>query len=116
MNIIKLPKITDTRGSLSYLESGKHVPFIISTIKLLTVQNKTEKYFFLNNNDSEFALIPLCGGFKLAEKDAEGEYIVNEPDKGIHISGKNFFVFDFTENTVILILCSKPDFNVRLEL
>ena len=115
MNIIKLPKITDTRGSLSYLESNRHVPFIIASVKLLTVKIETEKYLFRNNN-ADFLLLPLCEIFKLAEKNAETECIADEADKGIHVSKKDFSISGFTENTVILILCSKPDFNVRLEL
>ena len=112
MNIIKLPKITDTRGSLSYLESNRHVPFIIASVKLLPVKIETEKYLFRNNN-ADFLLLPI---FKLAEKNAETECIADEADKGIHVSKKDFSISGFTENTVILILCSKPDFNVRLEL
>ena len=115
MNIIKLPKITDTRGFLSYLESNRHVPFIIAAVKLLTVKIKTEKYFFRNNN-ADFLLISLCGSFKLAEKNAEAECIADEADKGMHVSKKDFSISGFTENTVILILCSKLDFNIQLEL
>ena len=115
MNIIKLPKITDTRGSLSYLESNRHVPFIIAAVELLTVKNKTEKYFF-RNNDADFLLIPLLGIFKLTEINIDTECIADESNKGIYISKKDFSISDFMENTVILILCSKPDFNIQLEL
>lgn len=115
MNIIKLPKITDTRGSLSYLENNRHVPFIIAAVKLLTVKIKTEKYFFCNN-DADFLLISLCGTFKLAEKNADTECIADESNKGIYVSKKDFSISGFTENAIILLLCSKPDFNIQLEL
>lgn len=115
MNIIKLPKITDTRGSLSYLESNRHVPFIIAAVELLTVKNKTEKYFF-RNNDADFLLFPLLGIFKLTEINIDTECIADESNKGIYVSKKDFSISDFMENTVILILCSKPDFNIQLEL
>lgn len=119
MQIINLPKITDNRGSLSFLESQKHIPFKIQAAFLLTDCGISDSYSFHKKNNAQFCFIALSGAFRLkTEKivNTESEYdiTVNTASKVLCTNTyTDFRISDFAQNTVILILTSMKKVNFK---
>ena len=106
---IKLPKVIDQRGSLSFLESNNHIPFkikstsIITNLSFFSKNNKSIK-----NKEKEF-LVVLSGFLDIRIKYGEFEEVfkLNKPNVGLYIpemAEKSFI--DFSSNLILLVLCA----------
>lgn len=107
--IIDLPKITDARGDLTFIESRNHIPFDIKRIYYLydlpTVTSRgghAHKELFQ-------LLICMSGSFDVLLDDGfEKKHMhLNRPDRGLYIVPGIWRELDnFSSNSVCLVLAS----------
>jgi dTDP-4-dehydrorhamnose 3,5-epimerase-like enzyme len=85
--LIELPKISDPRGSLTFIEGGKHLPFTIKRVfYLYDVPTGEDRGAHAHKRLHQF-LICLSGSFDVALDDGYKKNTVhlNRPWKGLHI-------------------------------
>ena len=85
--ILELPKITDPRGNLSFIEGGKHVPFEIKRVfYLYDIPTGEDRGAHAHKELHQF-LICLSGSFDVVLDDGNNKRSVhlNRPWKGLHI-------------------------------
>lgn len=109
--IIKLPKISDPRGNLSFVESGVHFPFKIKrTYWIYDVPGGEVRGSHAFKKSKEF-IIALSGSFDviLNEGDDEGEkkFSLNRSYNGIYIPNMIWRRLEnFSTNSLALIISS----------
>lgn len=85
--VLELPKITDARGNLTYVEQQRHVPFDIKRIFFLyDVPTGADRGAHAHRQHHQF-LICLAGSFDVAVDDGNGQRLIhlNRPWKGLHV-------------------------------
>jgi WxcM-like, C-terminal len=106
---IELPKITDPRGNLSFIESNNHVPFDIKRVYYLyDVPAGAARGGHAHKNLTQIA-IALSGSFDfILDNGYEKErYSLNSPYKGLLInSGTWREMENFSSGSVCLVLAS----------
>lgn len=85
--IIDLPKITDPRGNLTFLEGGRHIPFEIKRVFYLYDVPTSEGRGAHAHKQLHQFLICLSGSFDVQLDDGNEQRVVhlNRPWKGLHI-------------------------------
>lgn len=108
--IIKLPKIRDTRGNLTFLEGGRHVPFDIRRIYYLyDVPGGAVRAGHALKTNQQF-LIAASGSFDVLLDDGleRRTYHLNRSYYGLFIPPMIWRVIDnFSSGSVCLALASK---------
>ena len=117
MKEIEIPKITDGRGNLSFLESEKLLPFKIKGVRLLNIYNSHDQYECVDNKHTQFFFVALSGSFLFGNDSTDdpvnGMFLENA-NKGLFIDeDTDFTLLGFAENTVVLIISSTEEFNIR---
>ena len=85
--ILTLPKITDARGNLTFLESGSHVPFDFKRIfYIYDIPSGESRGAHAHREQHQF-LVCLAGGYDVHLDDGRENKIVtlNRPWMGLHI-------------------------------
>ena len=85
--LIDLPKITDPRGNLTFIEGERHVPFEVRRVfYLYDVPTGSDRGAHAHRNLHQF-LICLSGSFDVALDDGRENALVhlNRPWKGLHV-------------------------------
>jgi hypothetical protein len=85
--IINLPKITDTRGNLTFVESGKHIPFDIKRVfYLYDVPGGAERAGHALRTCHQF-LIAMSGSFDVILDDGRSRHVfhLNRSYYGLYI-------------------------------
>ena len=85
--VLELPKITDARGNLTYVEQQRHVPFDIKRIFFLyDVPTGADRGAHAHLQHHQF-LICLAGSFDVEVDDGSGQRLIhlNRPWKGLHV-------------------------------
>ena len=117
MKKIELPKVTDERGTLSFFESERHIPFKIGGIYLLNIYSSHDQYTFIDNSNTEFFFIALSGSFVFKHNSTDNlvdSICLKNANQGLYITGSTDFILSqFSENTVVLIISSTEKFNIR---
>lgn len=107
---INFKKITDNRGNLTPIEYPKDIPFEINRIYYIyDVLDGVERGFHSHRN-LEQILIAINGSIKIKIKTPDKEEIVtlNNPSEGLYIGNMIWReMFDFSPNSVLLVLASK---------
>jgi len=105
--IIELPKIKDPRGNLSFLEEGKHIPFIIArTYWIYDVPGGEKRGGHAFKQQKEF-IIALSGSFDVILNDGykEMKYNLNRSYYGLYIPNYIWRYMDnFSTNALALIV------------
>lgn len=85
--IIDLPKITDPRGNLTFIESDRHIPFDIKRVFYIYDVPTAEDRGAHSHRKLHQFLICLSGSFDVYIDDGFEKSIVhlNRPWKGLHI-------------------------------
>ena len=85
--LIELPKINDPRGNLTFLESGKHIPFEIKRVFYLYDVPTGESRGAHAHKELHQFLICLSGSFDVSLDDGHTKNVVhlNRPWKGLHV-------------------------------
>jgi hypothetical protein len=108
--IFELPKITDTRGNLSFVEGGHHIPFQIArAYYLYDVPGGSERGGHAHKQLHEF-IIAISGSFDVVLSDGiqTKTFHLNRPYLGLYISPMVWRVLDnFSSGSVSLVLASE---------
>lgn len=115
--VVDLPKITDPRGNLTFVEGNQHVPFAIKRVfYLYDVPTGADRGAHAHRQQHQF-LICLSGSFDVMLDDGSSQDNVhlNRPWKGLHIPPMIWAAeLNFDPGTVCLVLASdlfhEPDY------
>ncbi|MDR5834606.1 FdtA/QdtA family cupin domain-containing protein [Caballeronia sp. LZ034LL] len=107
--IISLPKVTDPRGNLTFIESGQHVPFDIRRVfYLYDVPTEESRGAHAHRTLHQF-LVCLSGSFDVRVDDGECQatFHLNRPWKGLHVPPMIWGAeINFDPGSVCLVLAS----------
>lgn len=107
--IIKLPKILDTRGNLSFVEQKNHVPFEFKrTYWIYDVPGGEERWGRAFHKSEEF-IISLSGCFDVILDDGSKKqtFTLNRSYYGLYIPSGIWRVLDnFSTNSFALVISS----------
>ena len=109
--LIDLPKISDHRGNLTFIEGCKHVPFDIKRVYYLYDVPSGE----LRGGHAHFklqqAVVALSGSFEFILENLAGDrerIFLNSPDKALLISNMTWReMANFSVGAVCLVLASE---------
>ena len=109
--LIELPKITDPRGNLTFIEGWRHVPFEIKRVfYLYDVPTGEDRGAHAHKELHQF-LVCLAGSFDVSIDDGVSKKTVhlNRPWKGLHIPPMIWASeVNFDPGSVCLVLASAP--------
>ena len=107
--IIDLPKISDYRGNLSFVESNNHIPFDINRIYYLyDVPGGAERGGHAHKELHQL-IIAISGSFEVTLNDGKDSitYLLNRSNKGLYICPLIWRdLKNFTSGSVCLVLAS----------
>lgn len=111
VKIIELPKITDRRGNLSFIEENNHIPFkILRSYWIYDVPGGEVRGGHAYKENHEF-IIALSGSFDIILDDGKESkrYHLNRSYYGIYVPNGIWRQMDnFSTNSLALILASFP--------
>ncbi|HLX81363.1 MAG TPA: FdtA/QdtA family cupin domain-containing protein [Burkholderiales bacterium] len=85
--VLELPKVAESRGNLTFIEAGRHIPFEIKRVfYIYDVPTGRVRGAHAHKAQQQF-LICLSGSFDVALDDGESSKVVrlNRPWKGLYI-------------------------------
>jgi dTDP-4-dehydrorhamnose 3,5-epimerase-like enzyme len=109
--LIDLPKITDRRGNLTFLEGMKHVPFDIKRIYYLYDVPGGESRGGHAHRITQQFMVSMSGCFDVLLKDGRREEIftLNRSYYGLYIPQMTWReLFNFSSGAVCLVVASTP--------
>lgn len=110
VQLIQLPKILDTRGNLSFFESGKHIPFEIKrTYWIYDVPGGEIRGSHAFKEQHEF-IIALSGSFDVVLHNGKKEekFRLNRSNYGLYVPNLIWRSLEnFSTNSLALIVSSK---------
>jgi hypothetical protein len=109
MQIIKLPKIEDSRGNLSFVEEEKHCPFKIRRVYWIYDVPGGEFRGSHAFKESEEFIVAISGSFDVILHDGtvERKFSLNRSYYGLYVPKMVFRKLDnFSTNSLALILAS----------
>ena len=108
--IIDLPKISDPRGNLTFVEGNHHVPFDIKRVYYLyDVPGGAERGAH-GHRELQQMIVPLSGAFDIHLDDGKERitYQMNQPNKGLFICSMMWReITNFSSGAVCLVLASE---------
>ncbi|WP_408386828.1 sugar 3,4-ketoisomerase [Paraburkholderia sediminicola] len=107
--LYELPKITDPRGNLTFIESDKHVPFAIQRVFYLYDVPTEESRGAHAHHTLNQLIICLSGSFDVEVDDGKSRTRIhlNRPWKGLHVPPLIWAAeVNFDPGSVALILAS----------
>lgn len=107
--LIELPKISDQRGNLTFIE-GQHIPFAIKRIYYMyDIPQGTERGGHAHKNLQQ-VIIALSGSFDMMLDDGSHQQTItlDNPATGVYIDGRLLWrtLSNFSENAICLVLAS----------
>ena len=107
--IIELPKISDPRGNLTFVEGGQHIPFEIKRVYYLyDVPGGAERGGHAHKGLKQF-IIAMSGSFDVALDDGVGKkrFHLNRSYYGLYVPTMIWRELDnFSSGSVCLVLAS----------
>ena len=107
--IIELPKITDPRGNLTFVENGNHIPFDINRVYYLyDVPGGSERGGHAHKELSQL-IIAMSGSFDVVLNDGHGEkrFHLNRSYYGLYVCPMIWRELDnFSSGSVCMVLAS----------
>ncbi|WP_408205199.1 sugar 3,4-ketoisomerase [Paraburkholderia sediminicola] len=107
--LYELPKITDPRGNLTFIESDKHIPFAIQRVFYLYDVPTEESRGAHAHHTLNQLIICLSGSFDVEVDDGKSRTRIhlNRPWKGLHVPPLIWAAeVNFDPGSVALILAS----------
>lgn len=107
---VKFNVIKDDRGKMIPIEYPKQLEFPLKRIYYIYDVKEEVRRGYHSHNDLEQVLIAVNGSIKILVKTPYEEEIIelNDPSEGLYIGPMIWReMFDFTENSVLLVLASK---------
>ena len=109
-HLIKLPKVTDVRGNLSFIEENRHVPFSIKRIYYLyDVPGGASRGGHAHKKLHQL-IISIAGSFDITLDDGQKKkvYSLNRADCGLYVTNGIWRVLDnFSSGAVCMVLASE---------
>lgn len=109
--IIELPRITDPRGNLTFVEGGRHVPFAIQRVYYLyDVPGGAERGGHAHKQLQQ-VLIAMSGSFDVLLDDGRHKqrFHLNRSYYGLYVGSMIWRELDnFSSGSVCLVLASTP--------
>lgn len=110
--LVQLPRISDPRGNLTYLESRRNVPFEVRRAYwLYEVPGGEERGGGHAYRTNEEFVVALSGSFAVTIDDGTDsrEFTLNRGYFGLHVPATLWRrIHDFSTNSVCLVLSSRP--------
>ena len=107
--IIELPKISDPRGNLSFIESGQHIPFDIKRVYYLyDVPGGSDRGSHAHKNLHQF-IVAMSGSFDVVLDDGKQtkRYHLNRSYQGLYVCPMMWRYLDnFSSGAVCMVLAS----------
>jgi hypothetical protein len=125
--IIELPKISDPRGNLSFIEGGAHIPFEIKRVYYLyDVPGGADRGAHAHKNLQQF-MVAMSGSFDVVLDDGRGKkrFHLNRSYYGLYVCPMMWRYLDnFSSGAVCMVLASDyydekdyiRDYSIFLEL
>ena len=114
--IIELPKISDPRGNLTFIENSNHIPFDIRRVYYLyDVPGGSERGSHAHKNLHQF-IISMSGSFDVELDDGRNKkrYHLNRSHYGLYVCPMMWRLIDnFSSGAVCMVLAS--DFYIKEE-
>jgi hypothetical protein len=109
--LIELPKISDPRGNLTFIEGERHIPFPIARVYYLyDVPGGAERGGHAHKALDQL-LIAVAGSFEVVLSDGTEQcsVLLNRATQGLHIPRMVWReIRDFSSGSVCLVLASQP--------
>lgn len=108
-NLIEVPKISDGRGSLSFIEGGVHIPFDIKRVYYLyDMPGGSDRGSHAHKNLHQF-IVALSGSFDIVLDDGKDKkrFHLNRSYSGLYVCPMMWRVLDnFSSGSVCMVLAS----------
>ena len=111
VKLIKIPKISDERGSLTFIEQKRHFPFDVQRVFYLYDIAKGESRGAHSHKECEHFIIALNGSFDVLIDDGHEKKLIrlDSPDYGLYVPP---MIWDeelnFSKGAICLVLASLP--------
>jgi oxalate decarboxylase/phosphoglucose isomerase-like protein (cupin superfamily) len=106
-----MPKIADTRGNLTFIEGGNHIPFDIKRVYYLyDVPGGATRGAHAHKSLHQF-FVAMSGSFDVVLNDGSGEkrFHLNRSYFGLYVCPMMWRVMDnFSSGAVCMVLASDP--------
>lgn len=107
--ILEMPKISDVRGNLTFIESGRQVPFEFNRVYYLyDVPGGSDRGAHAHKTLRQF-LIAMSGSFDVVLNDGKNEqrFHLNRPYLGLYVCPMMWRYLDnFSSGSVCMVLAS----------
>lgn len=107
---IALPRVTDPRGDLTFVEGGQHVPFDIARVYYLyNVPVDSERGGHAHTRLRQ-VIFALSGSFRISVQDGQksDEFILRNPAQGLLLESLVWREMDmFSQGAVCMVLASE---------
>lgn len=115
--LIEIPKISDPRGNLSFIEADRHVPFDIRRVfYLYDVPGGSERGSHAHKTLHQF-IVAMSGSFDVVLDDGrvQKRFHLNRPYFGLYVAPMMWsFLDNFSSGAVCMVLASahfdEPDY------
>lgn len=108
--LINLPKISDSRGNLSFIEGGQHIPFDIKRVYYLyDVPGGSQRGAHAHKNLHQF-IIAMSGSFDVVLDDGKEKkhFQLNRSDYGLYVCPMMWRdLAKFSSGAVCMVLASE---------
>lgn len=107
--IIELPRITDPRGNLTFIEGGRHVPFEIKRVYYLYDVPGGATRAGHGHRRLEQLIVAMSGSFDVVLDDGHERqrYHLNRSNYGLHVEPMMWREIDnFSSGSVCMVLAS----------
>lgn len=107
--LIELPKISDPRGNLSFIEGGRHIPFDIKRVYYLyDVPGGSDRGSHAHKNLHQF-IVAMSGSFDVVLDDGKQKkrFHLNRSYYGLYVCPMMWrFLDNFSSGAVCMVLAS----------
>ncbi len=107
--IIALPKITNPRGNLTFIESFRHVPFEITRVYWIYDLRAGETTISRACKNTDELIVTVSGSFDIVLDNGREikRFSLNRPDYGLFVPKMTWMTMEnFSNNALSLILAS----------
>lgn len=109
--MVALPRITDVRGNLTFIESGTHIPFMVKRVYYIYDVPGGEGRGAHAHRELHQLMVAVSGSFKvdLDDGNVSKSHVLSRPFEGLYIPpGYWRNLTDFSSGAVCLVLVSLP--------
>jgi hypothetical protein len=109
--MFEMPRISDPRGDLTFVEGGRHIPFDIARVYYLYNVPVDADRGGHGHRALQQVIFALSGSFRITLDDGSvrQDYILRNPRQGLYLTGGVWREIDlFSQGAVCMVLASLP--------